>query len=362
MQEFPGVTGAIFDGIHRNLHTGVQVYVSLDGQPVLDAGFGMAAPDQHMTDSTIMLWRSAGKPVTAAAVCRLFQHGTLDLDVPLSEFMPTFRGCRAGIVTLRQILTHATGLPVQDSGWPQQSWDQIIGRILAADALSPGAAYQPQSTWFLLGEILQQLDHSQRPFQSILRDDVLHPLGMNDTECGLENASQLSSRLPVWYSRERGKLVPNNYSDGPWLTQPSPGGNLRGPVRELGRFYEMLLNDGRTIHDEQFLTPEVVTEMTSRHRSGEFDHTFQHVVDFGLGLMLDSNTHGAETVPYGFGRHSSPQSFGHGGSQCAMGFCDPDRRLVVAWAANGICGEGHHQRRNSAINEAIYTDLRLSPR
>ncbi len=43
-----------------------------------------------------------------------------------------------------------------------------------------------------------------------------------------------------------------------------------------------------------------------------------------------------------------------------MGFCDPDTKLVVAWAANGFCGEGQHQRRNRAINEAVYQDLGLT--
>ena len=35
--------------------------------------------------------------------------------------------------------------------------------------------------------------------------------------------------------------------------------------------------------------------MTSRQRSGEFDSTFQHIVDFGLGVIVDSNAHGVDT-------------------------------------------------------------------
>ncbi|MCA9060369.1 MAG: serine hydrolase, partial [Planctomycetaceae bacterium] len=77
------------------------------------------------------------------------------------------------------------------------------------------------------------------------------------------------------------------------------------------------------------------------------------------GVIVDSNHHGRETVPYGFGRRCSDRTFGHGGAQCAIGFCDPARQLVVAWSANGFCGEGQHQRRNRAINDAIYADLGL---
>jgi hypothetical protein len=50
-----------------------------------------------------------------------------------------------------------------------------------------------------------------------------------------------------------------------------PGGNARGPVRELGRFYESLLGFG-----PRLLKGETVAEFTRRHRVGLFDHTFQH--------------------------------------------------------------------------------------
>jgi len=70
--------------------------------------------------------------------------------------------------------------------------------------------------------------------------------------------------------------------------------------------------------------------------------------------------YGPDTVPYGYGPHCSPRTFGHGGSQCSIGFCDPEHCLVVAWVCNGRCGEGRHQRRNRAINTAIYEDLGLA--
>ena len=100
--------------------------------------------------------------------------------------------------------------------------------------------------------------------------------------------------------------------------------------------------------------------MTARHRIGEFDQTLQHTVDFGLGVICNSNKYGVETVPYGFGQYCSSSAFGHGGAQCSMGFCDPERRLVVVWSANGFCGEGLHQRRNRMINNAICVDLGLT--
>jgi CubicO group peptidase (beta-lactamase class C family) len=122
----------------------------------------------------------------------------------------------------------------------------------------------------------------------------------------------------------------------------------------------MLLRGGVSEAGERILQPETIEAMTSRVRQGLFDQTFQHVIDFGLGVMINSNRHGAETVPYGFGRHASPGAFGHGGSQSSIGFADPEHDLVVVIIANGAPGEPAHQRRNRELTSAIYEDLGLA--
>ena len=140
---------------------------------------------------------------------------------------------------------------------------------------------------------------------------------------------------------------------------PSPGANTRGPIRELGWFYEALLN-GLRGEPGKLLSRQSLTLLTKRHREGLFDETLRHKVDFGLGVILNSNRYGAETVPYGFGRFCSEDTFGHGGAQSSIGFADLQNELVVAWAANVRAGEGQHQKRNREINSAIYEDLGLS--
>lgn len=356
--EFSATLAAIEAGVDRQLHTGVQIYISVDGTPVLNAGAGKASAGTEFSSETISLWRSAGKPVTAAAVLKLFENSGLGPATTLSDALPETADTALSDITIKQLLTHQSGIPVIETGWPHADWSQILTTILAVESLSDHAAYQPQSTWFLLGEILRRRISATDSFSETLNSFVLQPLGMTDTWCGLPSDSEsLQSRIPEFWTRERGKLVASPFGEGAWLAAPSPGGNLRGPVSSLGTFYEMLLRGGTDSQGNQFLRKSTVEEMTTRHRIAQHDETLQHVVDFGLGVIIDSNRYGVDTVPYGFGRYCSESTFGHGGSQCAMGFCDPERRLVVCWAANGFCGEGQHQRRNRAINEAIYKDL-----
>jgi CubicO group peptidase (beta-lactamase class C family) len=121
----------------------------------------------------------------------------------------------------------------------------------------------------------------------------------------------------------------------------------------------MLLRGGMTVSGAQVLQPETVAQMTRRDREGAFDVTFQHVVDFGLGVIVNSRRYG-EHVPYGFGSNAAESSFGHGGSQSSIGFADPENGVVVAAVANGFPGEEAHNDRFRALNTAIYEDLGIA--
>ncbi len=310
-----------------------------------------------------MPWRSAGKPLTALLVLKQVEADRLKLSTQLEELLEQSCGTDKATVTVSDLLTHQSGFPKTATGWPQSEWrESIAGIIDTPREFDIGsAAYHPQSSWFLLGEILlrQNAEPAVESFTALLQRDLLDPLGMTRTFCGIPSNQirGLSDDLPVLYVREQGRLAESFYFREPWLNRASPGGNLRGPIRELGRFYEMLLNGGRLPDGRQFVSESTVRLMTARHRIGMFDETFQHVMDFGLGVICDSKRYGPETVPYGFGSLCSEFTFGHGGSQCSIGFCDPARQLVVAWSANGFCGEGQHQRRNRMINDAVYRDL-----
>ena len=361
-EKYPQLVAAINEGVNRGLHTGVQVYVSLHGKALLNDGFGEASPGVPMSADTIMLWRSAGKPITATAVLQASQSGLISPDAVLEDYLPEAAGTNLANITIRQMLCHSSGIPVIDTGWPQSSPGEILHNILAIEQRIQQAAYQPQSTWFLLAEVLRRTDPQARDFQSIISTEIFERLGIQEVWCGIANAdsAKLSLRLPTYYVRDKGQLVFSDYSSGLWLSQPSPGGNIRGPIAGLGKFYESFLAVNRSSSLNPLLAEDTILQMTTPQRHEQFDATLQHVIDFGLGVILNSNQHGLETVPYGFGRYSSPESFGHGGAQCAMGLIDPAHQLVVAWAANGFCGEGQHQRRNRSINEAIYADLGLA--
>jgi CubicO group peptidase (beta-lactamase class C family) len=147
--------------------------------------------------------------------------------------------------------------------------------------------------------------------------------------------------------------LPDDTEDGAAACRP--GRNGRGPARELARFYERLLKRGESV-----VTPQSAEALAARHRVGMYDHTFKHVIDWGLGFIPESSQYGAETVPYGYGPHASRRTFGHSGSQSSVAFADPEQGLAVAVICNGMPREGPHQRRIRQVLAAAYEDLGLA--
>lgn len=352
-------------GIADRLHFGAQIYASLHREPVADFALGEVRTGGPMQREALMPWLSSGKPITALALAQLLERGMVEIDQPVDSIIPAFGANGKGPITLRHLLTHTGGFRSADKIPEDISWPETIARICEAPleiGWIPGqkAGYHTSSSWFILGEIVRRLDG--RPLDLYAREEILVPLGMVDSWLAIP---------PDQYRTYDSRIGTIHPSAGLRPTRPPgldseaacgrcrPGGSARGPIRELGRFYEMLLAGGEG-NGHQVLKSKTVEYFTKRHRVAMFDHTFQHTLDFVLGFILNSNRYGIETVPYGYGRHASEESFGHSGAQSSCAFADPAHGLVVAWVCNGMPGERRHQQRVREINCAIYEDLALA--
>jgi CubicO group peptidase (beta-lactamase class C family) len=157
----------------------------------------------------------------------------------------------------------------------------------------------------------------------------------------------------------RGASVPSGFDQERWCTDCRPGGSGYGPARELGRFYEMLLNGGE-LNGTRIIEPETVELFTDRHRVRMHDRSFKHVIDWGLGFIPNSAKYGIDTVPYGYGPLASERTFGHSGFQSSVAFADPTHRLAAAIIFNGMPGDKAHHQRINAVLAALYVDIGLA--
>jgi CubicO group peptidase (beta-lactamase class C family) len=357
-------TGILIQGIETGLHLGAQLYVSLAGRTVIDFACGAARVGVPIRTDSITQWFSSGKPLTAILIAQLCERGALGLDDLISRFIPEFAAKGKQGITFRHLLTHTAGLRHADNFPHGLPWKEAIQRISQApldEDWIPGekAGYSTQAAWFILGEIIQRVTGIE--FPHYIKTELLDPLGMTDSWLRLteEEQTRYGDRLSLMYDRTRGRKEPLSLQDSAGRAICRPGATAHGPIRELARFYQMLLNHGQ-LDGHTFLKPETVELFTRRHRIGLYDHTFMHTLDYGFGFIISSNRYGIETVPYGYGRFASAETYGHSGAQSSCAFADPKHNLIIAWVTNGMPGERPHQRRQRELNSAIYNYLGLA--
>lgn len=344
------------------MHVGAQLSVWADGR-VATLASGLAAPHRAMAADTLLPWFSATKPFTAAAVLQQWERGRLDPDDPVSRHVPEFGAAGKEGVTVRHLLTHTAALAAKPGRGA--SWDDLVDAACSSPLMEdwvPGrrAAYSPRLGFAVLGEVVRRLDG--RSFEAYVAEELFEPLGMADSWLALapERYDAYGERMGVMHDTSGAQAAPVAMLDraqGFASVRPSDSGV--GPASDLVRFYVALLGKGE-LEGLRVLSPQTVDTMCARHRSGLEDETFGTLLDWGLGVMVNSWHHRRRPGPYGYGDHASPRAFGHGGVQSSVAFADPDAGLAAAVIFNGMAGEpGHHRRLQPVVN-ALYEDLGLA--
>ena len=356
----------IESGIKARLHLGAQLYVSRDGKMVADLAFGEARDGVAMRPDTLMLWMSSIKPITAVAVAKMWEQGKLEVDDPVARHIPEFGTKGKERVTIRHVLTHTGGFPGAVLQWSSDPWEKIIAALCDA-SLVPGwvpgerMGYHIASGWYVLAEIVRRIDG--RPYSQYVREEIFEPLGMRDTWLGMppERHREYAADhriAPMHFATGFAKPAPHTYAlwsdSAEALAICRPGGSARGPIHDLGRFYEAMLAGGGIIR------PQTVEAISARHLVGMRDHTLGYPLDRGLGVVVDSKQYCNASA--WFGNRCSRRSWGHSGYVCSTGFLDPEHRVVIALVFNGMLEsqDYRHDARMISTLDAIYDDLGLS--
>lgn len=323
-----------------------------------------------MRPDTLLPWFSCTKACTAIAIAQLWERGRLGLDEPVATHVPEFSAAGKGEVTIRHVLTHTGGFRSVDADadvW-RLEWHELVARICASP-LEPGwvpgerAGYHAVTGFHVLGEVVQRVDG--RPFADYVSEEILEPLDMGDSWMSLTEAryAAYGNRMGVMYDTAPGRSAEAVRGMDSWrgFRRASPSGGGVGPMGDLVKVFEMLRDRGER-EGERVLRPETVDAVTSRHRVGMRDETFGMVIDWGLGLMVNSWHYRSAPASYGYGDHAGADAFGHGGQQSSVGFADPETGLAVALCCNGRPGEPANHRRTQPVLTALYEDLGLRRR
>jgi len=277
---------------------GVVAAVGRGDEGYVAAAGVMAVGGPPMRPDTLFRIASITKPLTAAVVLSLAEDGLLGLEEPVDRLLPELADRRVlrrpdgpltdtieaeRAVTTRDLLTFTWGFGMQGAmfmapePWPIVS--AVAERELSSfGPASPDTTPEPDTFMARLGELPLLAQPGERwlysagsqvlgvlaaraagaPFEDVMRERVLAPLGMDDTAFYASD----TSRLATAYERRDGELAVSDPPDGQWSRPPrfpDGAGGLVSTAEDLLRFGRMLLlPEGNPV-----LTAGTVAEMTS---------------------------------------------------------------------------------------------------
>jgi CubicO group peptidase (beta-lactamase class C family) len=303
---------------------GLAIGLVRDGQLVWQGSFGVAdaATRRPVTPATVFEAASLSKPVFAYAVMKLVDAGKLDLDRPLTEYVPGAYDVggdpRLAQITARHALSHTTGFP---------NWR----RGALAIELPPGTQFSYSGEGIVyLARVIERI--TGEPFEAFMQRTVFGPLGMTHSSyepprAGTDAASQHDTRgNPV----ERPPTSSTSPPALPSTRDRNPAAGLRTTAEDYARFVIAVLH-GTGLSPAaraRMLTPQV------------------HVIDGGPISIGRANPRPVRDLTWGLGwglqdTAAGPAFWHWGDNGDAKAFVvalDRPQRAVVVFAnsANGL--------------------------
>jgi CubicO group peptidase (beta-lactamase class C family) len=262
---------------------GLSIALVDDQHVIWSKGFGYANAERRIlaTEETIYGIGSVTKLFTATAVMQLAEEGRINIDSPLRRYLPEFsmrsRFADATPITVRNLLTHHSGLP---GDYLKGMWTlhpvpfAQVTSLLKDQYVSypPNLVYSYSSLGYsLLGEIVEKV--SGQDYAVYMKEALLSPLGMSHSSFSIQPDQE--PLLAVGY--RKGKPGAERY-----FLRDAPAGSLFSSAQDMGRFIRMLFAEGQ-VGGHAIVRADTLYEMW---RTQNADVALDMDFRIGLGWML----------------------------------------------------------------------------
>ncbi|WP_425086602.1 serine hydrolase domain-containing protein [Streptomyces cyanogenus] len=262
---------------------------------------------------------SLTKLFTSVAAVQQIERGTLGMDARVGDYLPDFHAAAAHGVTVRQLLTHTSGLrpelPLYDC--PDDATRLDLLRAEAPSA-GPGRYLYSDLNMLLLQFVLERI--TGRTLDVLVRDGITRPLGMTATAFGpCPGAAATEDQRRPWAKADRGMLRGVVHDENAWALGGVAGhAGLFSTAPDLAVFCRTLLAGG-SYGPARILGPDFVELLFTPP---------------GLGFALDQ--------PWFMGELAGRGAAGHTGFTGTSLVLDPDTDTFLVLLANTV----HPRRRH----------------
>jgi CubicO group peptidase (beta-lactamase class C family) len=371
------IDAAIEQAIAEKRIVGAVVLVSHDGKLVYQRAAGLADREakRPMQINTVFRFSSVTKPIVSAAALSLVEKGKLSLDDPVTKWLPEFRpklaSGEAPTITVRQLLTHTSGLGYKFAEKPGTAYYQVnvsdgfddlrisldenVHRLTTVPLFNrPGETWRYSLSIDVLGAVMEKASGKALP--QVVAELVTQPLGMQDTAFWAKEPERLaapyfdSKPVPARMADPQPVPFPGGgrmtYSPARALdakAYPSGGAGMVGTAPDVMRFLEAVRTGGKPI-----LSAATAASMM-RNQIGSLISTGPGI-GFGFGGAVVMDPTAAHTP-------QSPGTWQWGGIYGHSWFVDPARKLtVVALTNTGL--EGMWGKFTTDVRDAVYEGVK----
>ena len=264
--QLESVSDSVERAIRDNMTPGAVVLIGNQGEVVYRRSFGYRSLEPKkisMTEETIFDLASLTKVIaTTTAIMQLAEKGKLNIEAPVARYWPAFKKNGKGSITVRQLLTHYSGLRPDLSLRPKWSgYKKAMLRIIAERPdIPPGSGFIYSDINFeVLGELVRRI--TGQPLDRYCAEHIFKPLGMKET--GFNPSLSLRERIaPTQFTPQKQRCGvahdPSCFNMG----GVSGHAGLFSTADDLAVFARMLLNKG-SLHGKKILSAKSVELMTT---------------------------------------------------------------------------------------------------
>jgi CubicO group peptidase (beta-lactamase class C family) len=387
------LTSAFQTDVDKGTIPGAVVLIARNGKVAYLEAFGFQDRDKKAPMSTDAIFRiaSMSKPLTSVAIMMLVEEGKIQLEDPVSVYLPEFKNLQVGVekvnadtgkpelsleparrqMTIQDLLRHTSGLTygifsksLVDQAYlaakvfdPTQTLAEFVSKLSTLPL-----AYQPGTTWNysmstdVLGRIVEVV--SGVPFDQFIADRIVKPLRLSDT--GFYVAEEKAGRVAQpQVDPATGKPPPMTADVTKRPNWMSGGGGMLSTASDYVRFSQMLLNGGE-LDGVRLLSPRTVAFMTSDQLPPDIAYApplqlFEPALPiprdgqgFGLGFAVRTQV-GRNPRP------GSPGEFYWLGVWGTAFWVDPSEKLIAVLMVQVPAVQGVHYQ--SLIRNLVYQAL-----
>ncbi len=330
-------------GMTAGGYPGASVVIGRRGAAVLQRGYGHLgwtndSPDVN-ADRTIYDLASLSKVIgTTTGAMILYDEGRLDLDAPVSRYIPEFSGGDKDLVTVRMLLTHRSGLPAGRELWRMSSNALDARRIVLSTPLvnKPGSVFVYSDLGAdVLAWVVEAI--SGLSLDTYLTERVFKPLGMNDTFYNPPDSVRYRV-APTEVAPPRGYPLKGEVHDENAFALGGVAGHagLFSTASDLAIFAQMMLNGGE-YDDVRIFSDSTVALFTKRSAGTR-----------ALGWDTADGDGGS-------GEYLTSSAFGHTGYTGTSIWIDPEREMFVVLLTNRV--HAARARRPAKVIADVRADL-----